>query len=78
MQDIIPRCIECTTPAGGVGVGGYTPSAGPESRCGGLVKPDIVFFGENLPQVSGAGSILLRLPMPSSYFLLLLVSPARV
>lgn len=39
---------------------GFTPPACP--RCGGLLKPDVVFFGENVPRerVAGAAAALLE------------------
>ncbi|KAL2181121.1 DHS-like NAD/FAD-binding domain-containing protein [Thermothelomyces heterothallicus CBS 202.75] len=40
----VPRCERVVAAAGAGGAGGKA------ERCGGLVKPDIVFFGESLPK----------------------------
>lgn len=48
------RCIDCGTPYSDAEMKGYIQMGVPpnclEENCGGLVKPDIVFFGEQLPK----------------------------
>lgn len=48
------RCIDCGTPYSDAEMRGYVQMGVPpnclEENCGGLVKPDIVFFGEQLPK----------------------------
>jgi NAD-dependent deacetylase len=50
-------CLGCTKayPAAGVDLGELPPTC---RLCGGILKPDFVFFGENIPEPAGTQSFL--------------------